>query len=347
MVERFIIRGLLVLLMCIFECAHVTYAFGRVQQQERLTIRLNWFLNVEDAGLLWQYVNGAYRKHDIALTVIPYDKKNNACEAVAHNIADIAIEDTAVFAKCRETYPELVAFAAKFQLNPVAISVLDPQIKTLEDLKGQIVSTAYGYEAYTDIFRKMMGFSDNDLHVLRHTWAGEGMQWLIEGKTKASFDFEPDQGVAYRMRGYHPRIFRSYRFGYDLYGQVYIGKQEYIRQHVGLLARFLHITEEGWKVAFTDPQSVATTIVKTYYPYRPGQSYLQSSEEHLQHQVKEIMLFKPYMQHGVGERMMYMVDSVWERNIKALQEMGMISAKGLATDYYTLEVVRRLYLRKG
>jgi ABC-type nitrate/sulfonate/bicarbonate transport system substrate-binding protein len=340
-------RGIIVLvLVCILVSLHVSLVSGAAQRQEQLTIRLNWFTTVEDAGLLIQQANGAYTKAGIALSAIPYNKKNNACDTVARNIADIAIEDTALFAKCREKYPELIAFAAKFQLNPVALSVLDPTIKTPQDLKGHVVSTAHGYEVYVTIFRKMMNFSEDDLKMLQHTWAGEGMQWLIDGKTKASFDFEPDQGVALRMRGHQPRIFRSDQFGYDLYGQVYIGKRAYINTHVDLLARFLRVTEEGWRAAFANPKAAAVTVVEKYFPYKVGQTYVGSAEEHLQHQVKELMLFKPYMQHGVGHRMMYMVDAVWQRNIRALQNMGLVTKHGLATDYYTREVIKQLY-RKG
>src|SRR3989338_4117298 len=123
-----------------------------------ITIRINWYTNVEDAGLLLRYSDGTFLKNGIGVKIVPYNEKSNACDSVIENEVNIGIEDTVLFAKCREKNPELVAIAAKFQINPIAINVIDKDLNKLEDLKNKIVSTARGYSFYTDIFKILIKF---------------------------------------------------------------------------------------------------------------------------------------------------------------------------------------------
>lgn len=315
------------------------------ESAQSMTVRLNWFTNVEDAGILIQKVFGKYSEAGIDLSIIPYDKKTNACEAVATRKAHIGIEDTVLFAKCRKQFPQLIAFAAKYQINPVAILVLDPAMRTVQDLRGRIASTAYGYEVYPEIFREMMGYSKDELFIQYHGWEGEGKAALISGKIDAIFGFEPNDGIALRLAGHHPRVFRSYEFNYDFYGQVYIADRDYLRTNMKSIVKFLKITERGWHKAFANPQQTANTVIKHYYPFDPKQSPVQSVEEHRIYQTKELMLFKPYMERSVGKRMLYMVDAVWKRNIQTLQRMGHIDVSESADAYYTLDAIRQVYAR--
>jgi NitT/TauT family transport system substrate-binding protein len=247
-----------------------------------VTVQLDWISNVQFAGVLVAKDKGLYEKAGLDVTVRPIDLQamGTSVGPVLKGTNMIGIADGLVLLNARADHKPVKAFATMLQASPLCILVLrDGPIRGFRDLAGKTI----GLHAYDHVqLGLMLAYNHMSEKDVKAVDIGDDLTSLIDRKIDAQVAYSIDEKVAIELKG-HPTItFPAYENGFVTYSQVYYTTESFLRQNPGVLAKFLAVTNMGWREAFAHPGDTARMVVKTYM--KDGDAdYQEKSLIELQH----------------------------------------------------------------
>ena len=149
--------------------------------------------------------------------------------------------------------------------------------------------------------------------------------------------------VTLALTGYPVRTIPSFENGLYYYGIVFFAKDKFIEGHKNVLEDFIKITIRGWKEVLSRPEYYAEYIVDKWYP----ESWYINKDKTLtlKQQIVELILRKRYLQYGVGEEQMFMMNpALWEKGIDIAERFNVIISDSIqATDVFTMDILNSVY----
>jgi ABC-type nitrate/sulfonate/bicarbonate transport system substrate-binding protein len=93
---------------------------------------------------------------------------------------------------------------------------------------------------------------------------GDDLTSLIDHKIDAQVAYSIDEKVAIELKGHPTVTFPAYENGFVTYSQVYYTTESFLQKNPDVVAKFLAVTNMGWREAFAHPGDTARMVVKTY-----------------------------------------------------------------------------------
>ncbi len=232
-----------------------------------LTVQLDWIENAQFAGLLVAKQKGWYAQQGLDVTIEPVNRTTlDTVGPVVKGRNVIGCADGMVLLQARRAQEPIQAFAATLQASPLGmITLRSGRLGRVKDLAGKTI----GLHAYDlpqlDIMLKANGLS---LQQVKTKEIGDDTTSLAAGQIDAQVVYLIDEKVALEEKGIALNVFPGYANNYSTYSQVYFARSDFLRDHPGILAKFLLATNRGWKEAFAQPNETAAMLVSRYLPGR-------------------------------------------------------------------------------
>lgn len=323
----------------------LSFASHAIAQPLRpLRVYLDWFPNVEFAGMYAAQEKGWYREAGIDLKLV--FEGLDIIPNVLKGKADIGMHSAHDLIR-NSGKNSLKAFAAQYQLNPNSIIV--PQnspVQSIKDLKGKTLGLFSEQER--DMYRVMLGFHGLSLNDVKFKQINtfkepELIQLMRSGQVDAMIAWEFNWTITFALLGYPVRVFPGYENGFHFYGIVFFAPDNYIKSNQKLLRDFLEVTFRGWREVFANPEPIVRLVVDKHY--LPAQYINGSKDLTFRQQLSEVKLRKRYFVEGVGEANIgQMSEFKWEKSLEIAKTHGIIPSDSplLATDLYDDSIVRTL-----
>ncbi len=298
---------------------------AQAKRLERLRVYLDWFPNVEFAGMYAAQKRGWYKEAGIDLRMVFHGLE--IIPNVLRGDADIGMHSAHDLVRWAGRKPRVKAFAAQYQLNPNCIVVgKNSNIKSIKDLKGKTLGVLAPQEY--DMFRVMLGhaglsFSDVTFKPVSTFNESELVDLLRSGAVDGIIAWEFNWTITFALLGYEVRVFPGNQNGFHYYGTSFFAEESYIRKHRALLAKFLKVTFDGWREVYRDPVFYTKLVIDKYYP---KDHWINGSRElTFKQQLLEVRLRQRYLLEGVGlTRIGYMSHLKWRQSLEVSKRYGLI-----------------------
>ena len=231
----------------------------------KLSVQLDWLPNAQYAGLLVAREKGWYAQAGLDVAIVPLDQKtNDPVGPVVKAASEVGCADGLALLKARAAGEPIKVFATMLQASPLGIVALrDGGINRMEDLKGKTVGLHPYDRAQLEILLRPHGLSLADVTVRE---IGDDIVSLPAGTIDAQVVYLIDEKVALENKGVRLNVFPGYESGYLTYSQAYFTREDFLRGHTALLAKFLEASNRGWQEAFAQPEDTARMLVARYLP---------------------------------------------------------------------------------
>ena len=251
------------LLACLLPLAY--WPPGALRADTKLSVQLDWLPNAQYAGLLVAKEKGWYAQDGLDVTVVPLDQTtNDPIGPVVVGKSEVGCADGLALLKARAADQPIKVFATMLQASPLGIVTLrDHGLDRLEDLKGKTVGLHPYDRAQLAILLKAHGLSLADVKVKE---IGDDIVSLPAGAIDAQVVYLIDEKVAMENKGVRLNVFPGYESGYLTYSQAYFAREDFLRDHPALLAKFIDASNRGWQEAFAQPEDTARMLVAKYLP---------------------------------------------------------------------------------
>ena len=147
-------------------------------KQTDLNYRLKWLFNTSVAGDIYADVNGFFNNAGLNVTVKEGSPEKNAINELELKHADFGVASADQVIRALDKGAKIVVIAQLFQVNPMQwiYRTDQPEIKTLQDLKGRKIGITFG---------------GNDETIMKTLLAAAGISKKEVTLTGVRFDFTP------------------------------------------------------------------------------------------------------------------------------------------------------------
>lgn len=229
-------------------------------------VELDWITNAQFAGLIVAYERGWYREagFDVTIAGVNQQTMETVGPVVAAPGLVVGVADGSALLRARAAGAPVQAFATMFQASPIGVLTLASRGFTrLGDLKGKRI----GHHAYNrPQLAKMLASAGLTLDDVTPLVLGNDHESLPAGKVDAQVAYVIDEKVAFETAGHAVDAFYGHEHGYRAYSQVYFTTEKIRAEEEARLARFLEVSNRGWRAAIADPAAAAALIVAKYQP---------------------------------------------------------------------------------
>ncbi len=177
-----------------------------------LRLHLSYYPTISAAGIYLAQERGWYKKAGIEL-VIDF-KDLNISQKVIDGSTDFALHSAHEVMRTVDNGHDVKAFAADYQLNPLALAA-KPEFKKLESLKGKVIGIFTDQEK--DFLKVMfasvgLGLNDFTFRYIKKFSADDLINDLKSSKFDAIPVWEFNHPLGFALKGYNVRQFPSYHY---------------------------------------------------------------------------------------------------------------------------------------
>ncbi|WP_457552928.1 ABC transporter substrate-binding protein [Desulfobacula sp.] len=226
--------------------------------------RLKWLFNTSVAGDIYADVKGYFGKAGLNVKVKEGSPEKNAINELELGYADFGVASADQVIRALDKGAKIFVIAQLFQVNPMQwiYRADQPEIKTLEDLKGRNIGITFG---------------GNDETIMNTILAKAGITKKDVTITGVRFDFIPffkkkvdvwpvyrnSQGVILKSKlareGESVYFFNPADFGVNFVANSVITSEAMLKNKPDLVEKFLNALLKGWEAAM-DPANEAKTL---------------------------------------------------------------------------------------
>ncbi|WP_300465217.1 ABC transporter substrate-binding protein [Desulfobacula sp.] len=230
----------------------------------QLNYRLKWLFNSSVAGDIYADVNGYFKAAGLSVTVKEGSPEKNAINELELRHADFGVASADQVIRALDKGAKIVVLAQLFQVNPMQwiYRADQPEIKTLQDLKGRNIGITFG---------------GNDETVMNTILAKAGISKKEVTITGVRFDFTPffmrkvdvwpvyrnSQGVILKDKlakeGEAVYFFNPADFGVNFVANSVITSEVMLKNKPAVVETFLGALLKGWEAAM-DPANEADVL---------------------------------------------------------------------------------------
>jgi len=250
---------LFLLFLLVLVCATPSFARGI-----KFNYRLKWLFNTSVAGDIYADANGFFRDVGLDVTVKEGSPEKNAINELELGYAAFGVASADQVIRALDKGAKIFVIAQLFQVNPMQwiYRTDQPEIKTLQDLKGRNIGITFG---------------GNDETIMNTLFAKAGITKKDVTITGVRFDFTPffmrkvdvwpvyrnSQGVILKDKlareGEGVYFFNPADFGVNFVANSVVTSEAMMKNNPDLVEKFLNALLKGWEDA-VDPAKEAETL---------------------------------------------------------------------------------------
>jgi len=230
----------------------------------KLNYRLKWLFNTSVAGDIYADAKGYFEKAGLFVNVKEGSPEKDAITELELRRADFGVASGDQVIRALDKGAEIFVVAQLFQINPMQwiYRADQPEIKTLQDLKGRRIGITFG---------------GNDETIMNTLLARAGITKKEISFTGVRFDFTPflkqqvdvwpvyrnSQGVILQsklaMEGENVHFFNPADFGVNFVANSVITSKALLKERPAIVEKFVNALLKGWETAM-DPANEAATL---------------------------------------------------------------------------------------
>ena len=231
-----------------------------------LNYRLKWLFNTSVAGDIYADAKGYFREAGLKVTVKEGSPEKNAINELELGHSDFGVASADQVIRALDKGAKIRVLAQLFQVNPMQwiYRTDQPQIKTLDDLKGRNIGITFG---------------GNDETVMNTLFAKAGITSKDVKITGVRFDFTPffkrevdvwpvyfnSQGVILKDKlekeGEKVYFFNPADFGVNFVANSVITSEKIWKNRPEVVKQFMDALLKGWEAAM-DPANEADVLME-------------------------------------------------------------------------------------
>ena len=230
----------------------------------QLNYRLKWLFNTSVAGDIYADAQGFFDAVGLDVSVKEGSPEKNAINELELKRASFGVASADQVIRALDKGAKIVVIAQLFQINPMQwiYRTDQPEIKTLQDLKGRNIGITFG---------------GNDETIMNTLFAKAGIGKKDVTITGVRFDFTPffrrkvdvwpvyrnSQGVILKDKlakeGEDVYFFNPADFGVNFVANSVITSETMLKNQPGVVEKFLNALLKGWESAM-DPANEETAL---------------------------------------------------------------------------------------
>ncbi len=256
-------KYILLLLLVLISLSFVPLSYAK-KNKKQLNYRLKWLFNTSVAGDIWADTNGYFDAAGLSVNVKEGSPEKNAINELELGYADFGVASADQVIRALDKGADVVVIAQLFQVNPMQwiYRTDQPEIKTLEDLKGRNIGITFG---------------GNDETIMKTLFAKAGMSKKDAIITGVRFDFTPfltkkvdvwpvyrnSQGVILqnKLALENERVYflNPSDFGVNFVANSVITSGKMIKNRPDVVGLFLNVLLKAWEESM-DPSNEAAVL---------------------------------------------------------------------------------------
>ncbi|ODC03413.1 hypothetical protein BFW38_07470 [Terasakiispira papahanaumokuakeensis] len=261
-----ILTGSVLLGLLAYEHRQNTHSASSNEPQTELKIATMWVANPQFSGYLQAIHNQLYRQQGLDVSLLPYQDDMDVRQQVLEGKAQFGVETGEQIMLAQSQGDPLVAIAAIFRLNPVALAVKKSKnVHHPEALKGLKIGTLP--DGTTTMLKTLLahyGMTEADVSLVP---AGANMlQRFIRGELDAIpvYIFDEPWLLDQKSVPYNLLLYQDY--GIDTYGDTLFTTQSMIQQHPDVVKHFVQASIEGWRQIIANPAELLPQLTPQMSP---------------------------------------------------------------------------------
>ena len=242
----------------------LVYAIPAFAKETKLNYRLKWLFNVSVAGDIYADAQGYFKDAGLSVNVKEGSPEKNAINELELKRASFGVASADQVIRALDKGANIFVIAQLFQVNPMQwiYRTDQPEIKTLQDLRGRNIGITFG---------------GNDETIMNTLFAKAGIGKKDVTITGVRFDFTPffrkkvnvwpvyrnSQGVILRDKlakeGEDVYFLNPASFGVNFVANSVITSKVMLKNNPDIVEKFLTALLKGWESAM-DPANEETAL---------------------------------------------------------------------------------------
>jgi NitT/TauT family transport system substrate-binding protein len=218
---------------------------------ERVTLRLNWFPEVEHGGFYDALIHGDYRAEGLEVTIIPGGVNTAVLREVAAGQATFGVENADDILVARSKGVPVVALMAPMQRSPMCIMVHESSgIRELKDLANVTLAMSSG-APYSVYLRSRVPLAG----VTVVPYLGHIGPFLRNPKL-AQQGYVFSEPILAAQEGSDPRALPVSSIGFNPYSSLLFTRDALVRARPDVVAKMVRASIRGWRRYIDEPEPV-------------------------------------------------------------------------------------------
>lgn len=264
--SSFILAISLPLALLAYDNTKVTSTGPLSTSTTELKVATMWVANPQFAGYLQAIHNQLYHQQGLTVSLLPYKDDIDVRQQVLEGKAQFGVETGEQIMLAQSQGEPLVAIAAIFRLNPVALAVkASRNVHHPEALKGLKIGTLP--DGTTTMLKTLLshyGMTEDDVSLIP---AGADMlQRFIRGELDAIPVYIFDEPWLLDQKSVHYNLLLYQDYGVDTYGDTLFTTKAMIQQHPEQVKRFVQASIEGWRQVIANPAELLPQLTPQMAP---------------------------------------------------------------------------------
>ncbi len=229
---------------------------------QAIKVQLSWLKTVSFAGTYLADQRGYFAEEGLSVSLRPGGPSVLVPAIVAEGDALVGMASTDVTAAAAAQGADLRIIGARFQKNPFTIvSLEDRPVRTPDDLRGLVVGVSPTNDLAFTSFLVINGLTEADLTKVPIQFDVEP---LTTGDVDALLGYFTAQPNILRSQGASPVTMLLADFGFDLFENVYIAREQDLDTRRGAIRGFMRAERRGWIDAIGDPDAAVAATIDIY-----------------------------------------------------------------------------------
>ena len=302
---------------------------------DKLSVRLSWLMNSNQAGFVMADVKGFYKDEGLKVINRPGGVDFPSIQLVASGSDDVGVQSGAeTILLARQNGIPIKAIAVLDKKSPyVFFSVKKNNILTPRDFAGKTIAVSYG-RPLEMVYRALLNKENVDTSKITEIKKSPAILTLFSGSVDIQPGFVSDLIFAQeagKKEGIELNVVRPADYGIKSYGYTIFVTDEMIEKHPDVVEKYLRATLRGWEYAVINPnESIDYVLSET------------DTELDREAQLKALRARKDFVLSGETP-MGWMEEEVWQEMHDSLLGQGLLDSPVNLEDVYTNEFLKKIY----
>lgn len=231
----------------------------------QLTMQLDWFFNVQFAGVFLAADAGLYDEAGLEVQIEPWADGVDVSQVIAGNPMALGCGEQNIILAAQASGAPIKAVATMLQASPTGL-MAHPEsgIKSLDDLRGRRVGMHIDGVRVLQLVKGVKGIPDEAIEIVEIPYEGK-FDRVLSGELAAVQCYVVDEPIGVETNyGIEPTVLRLSEYGFVSYAQTIVANDQLLAEHPDAVKAFLGATFAGWTNALADIPAAAEIVVDRF-----------------------------------------------------------------------------------
>ena len=286
----------------------------------QLTMQLDWFFNVQFAGVFLAEDLGLYRDAGLEVAIKPWADGVDVPQLVAEDTMALGCGEQNIVLAAQAAGAPIKAVATMFQASPSGL-MTHPEsgVASLDDLRGKRVGMHIDGVRVMNLVKGVNGIAEEEIEIVEIPYEGKFGR-VVDGEFAAVQCYVVDEPIGVEASfGIKPTVLRFSDYGFTSYAQVIMANDQLLAEHPDAVRTFLAATFTGWSHALADIPATAKRVASQYAA--DGSKYTD-----VDYQAHSLELISDYVKLNVGSDGIGVINpATWIKASELMVNYGIIN----------------------